>query len=267
MEKFKLLLLAAIAFVASNVLTSCSGDEKDSPDPGNGGKCVISNVIWSDPSGTTETYSDFKFDKNGYITEYTGKNIYGNWQMKYKYNSSNIVIDDSEVGEMAIYQLKNGLVVYARDFWDDEFEYGYDNNNNLTSIKRIREDWFLNCTWENGNIVSYTVSNRNSPEDQYDTKTYTIEYNNYRNSLHILPVEIFDGYLDSDDGFMVDPLLCSKGYFGNMPKNLPAKIFSENTYNFEFSYAEFNSYGYPSTMTILDLNYSESDSYKFLWSE
>lgn len=274
MKRFRFLFFAIITLFANCMFIACS-DDKDSPDnpdaPGKG-KCVISEValITEDYSAL---FSNFRFDKEGRITDYKLKysdqsETYGD---KYTYSSSIIRVEDNEGEVMATYILDNGLIVSAQDYWDNRWEYIYDSNKHITTIKEYNSPSHtvtVTCNWENNNLISYTY------HGEYVDLNTSITYTDTNNSLNIFPVELSDGYLDCDDGRIFDAVLCSEGYFGNMPAKLPSTIVSESYYDYkkELTYSDFNKYGYPSTMKYTSYDTRDdatgiTKTYKFTWSK
>lgn len=278
MKKFKFSFFAIMTIIANCMFVAC-GDDKDNPDnpekPGSA-KCVISEVaIIDEEDGDTGLFSNFKFDKDGRITNYKlqysyDSEIFGD---SYTYTSSVIRVTDQDNDVMATYTLENGLIVAAKDYWDNRWEYTYDSNKHITTIKAYDESSsepiIYTCNWENGNLVSY-----NRKIDEGFERTYTVKYNDHENTLKIFPVDIFDGYLDCDDGRIFDAILCSQGYFGAMPSKLMSEILGnfDGGYSkgYKFNYADFNKYGYPAQMTTVYLNAEDNgetinDTYKFTW--
>lgn len=270
MKKFKFLVIATIAMFANCVLSSCSGDDKDSPDNPEKGKTTISEVTIVDEYGMV-FFSNFRFDNDKRIISYELKNTEDPdvYRYNYTYTSSTIRVDNENGDVIAFYNVENGLIVSGRDYWNHTWEYEYDEQKHIVTVKKQYSgdapDTYT-CVWKDGNLISYKTVNSSG------SFNHTITYTDQVNSLHIFPVDILDGYLDCDDGIF-DAVLCSEGYFGNMPANLPLIITDDDSIygtKYEFSYSGYNKHGYPSKM-IVNCSQIDYDSwgytYNFSWSE
>lgn len=274
--KRKPFLNVLIAILGSSTFTSCSNDDDENvPDSPNSGKCRISSancetVDPNDPDyGWISRYSDFKFGSNGMIEGYKAERSDDDyvWNERYSYSSNSIRVGDED-GTIVTYNLENGLITSAEDMWNHTWNYVYDDDKHL--VKIIDGDWTYTCTWKEGNLISYEKTS------EWANLSNSISYTNKINTLGFLPVEIYDEFLDDDDGRMFDSILCAQGYFGEMPNNLPSKAVgntvSEGQETIQINYSDFNKYGYPEVMNV-DFYYgssgtiSFSKNYKFTWDK
>lgn len=256
--KRKSFLYVLISLLGCIALTSCNNDDGNEPDSSNSGKCRIVSAQCEE-DGWFTYYSDFKFDSNGMIESYKGEsddNVW--WNERYVYSSNYIKVMDEDGKITVTYNLENGLITSAKDRWENKWDYIYDDDNHIVKIK-YSDSGSYTCTWNDGNLVSY---------EEYGS-FYSISYTANANTIAFFPVDIYDAFLDNDDGRMIDSILCAQGYFGKMPNNLPSKIVrngEEDT--IEISYPDFNKEGYPETMKVDGYGiYSGSTIYKFVWSK
>lgn len=266
--KRKSFLYVLITFLGFSALSSCSNDDGNEPDSSElpSGKCRITSancetIDYDDPDyGWITYYSNFKFDSNGQIESYTTKlsddrDYTG--KEHYSYSSNFIRVEDEDGATIVRYNLENGLIATGEDRWGNSWSYIYDNDNHI--IKIIDGNRAFSCTWKEGNLISFTMP---------DNTVMNVSYTNNSNTLSFLPI----GGFSSDDR-MIDNILCSEGYFGKMPNNLPSAITGKDDldrdYANKISYNDFNKYGYPQTLK-LDYYYSSqlgySETYHFEWS-
>ncbi len=177
----------------------------------------------------------------------------------YTYSSNFIRVEDEDGATIVRYNLENGLIATGEDRWGNSWSYIYDNDNHI--IKIIDGNRAFSCTWKEGNLISFTMP---------DNTVMNVSYTNNSNTLSFLPI---GGFSMGSDERMLDNILCSEGYFGKMPNNLPSAITGKDDrdqdYANKISYFDFNKYGYPQTLK-LDYYYSSqlgySETYKFEWS-
>lgn len=252
-------------------LTSCSDDKDDDSGSSNGNTCKIESVVFESiyESGSvyTDYYNDFKFDQSGNIISYAlsiqDDYSYEAAEKKYAYSSSSIsIIEDNTT--TATYAMNDGRIVSAYDNHDNKWTYIYDSANKLVKIEEDRIDEedvkVYDCKWQDGNIVSYTESYGDHSVE------FAVSYTDSENHIGFMPVDALSGYLDSFGGeIMFDSILCAEGYFGVMPKNLPSKISSTDSYeSLSISYSDFNKHGYPAKMTVVESG--ESQKYTYVWT-
>lgn len=253
-------------------LTSCS-DDKDGDEPNSPGanECRIESVIWDSGYDVSE-FSDFKFDNSGNVISYQysySDEPFGDvkYVESYSYNTSSITVKNSDNGRiMVTYTLENGIITSAVDYWDNRWEYSYDADKRLKTVRET-DGSVYECSWKDGNLISYTE------KDSYEEQEYAVSYSENDNKIGFMPVDMDDAYLDlGSDGRMFDAILCAEGYFGEMPKKLPSRISCNGSQEAAtLTYSGFNKYGYPSRMTVErvadDGEKGKPETYTMTWSE
>lgn len=270
MRESKILLMTICATVCLSFV-SCGNDKGDEPGAVGGKQCRITAVKCETtdyvyPSDEeTSYYSNFQYEDDK-IAGYSYDIKYGDDSTsgKSSYSYSTSTISAKKDGKtLATYTLENNLIVSGKDYWGKKWTYCYDSDNHLTEIKDKNGDILFDCEWKDGNLIAY--------QDKSRDKTYTITYSGQTNTLGFLPVEIYDEYLDGDDGRMLDAILCAEGYFGKMPDKFPSKVVGNGDIKQEtaISYSELNKYGYPAKMVVEYFYNREhwSDTYTFSWDK
>lgn len=228
----------SMTFIVMSVcalFSSCSKDDdkKNEPDAPKVAMAVSSMFGGYDGEEQYCYFRDVTYDDQGRPMSYRDNN--GN-QVTYTYSDSKIVKKTSDWEEE--YTLVNGLIT---SMWGDVCKY--DNDKQLINIGGSP------ITWSNGNPVKL-----------WDGEvSYTYDYYAEANTLACFQTNAFSITFIGDD-----LLLQSVGFYGALPKNMLKSMIEDGITTHTFTYSDYNEYGYPCTMKIIDRD-EDVQTYKFSW--
>lgn len=176
-----------------------------------------------------------------------------------QYSDSTVIVREGkpEYGKGTIFLVSDGLVkrsISNTTSTREEWQYSYNNSNQLISeIKSdTPPDYNYYYHWINGNIArvdSYRYF------EYYDEPNVLGTYQSYCFSL-----SFFQPGRDT-----CSLPLVNAGLFGAIPKNMLKAIYSNWKKEYEFYYFDYNEYGYPCTMVMVDCSDYETQTYEFTW--
>lgn len=227
----KLLKLTSLGFAAlCFVMTSCS-DDNDGPEVSTSAEPTVDNVFTEGLPASVDG-ATFTTNEKGQVTKIVdGDEVitfeYGTFSSRAaEYNVAMRYSDNNYPDEgWTIYMQLNsqGFVSHALQVYkDDEYEndtwdFGYNADGQLTSLKRSEGEDDYEITYANGNIVKVTEI-----DEDDDPYVYTFSYTNDKFTT---PVENTYNLMLFDDMFEIDMdemgIAYYAGLLGKSTKNLP----------------------------------------------
>lgn len=213
--------LCSIA-LCSLTLTSCGGDDDANDSHGGGGGYTskrILSVLTDDNGAQFNNY--FTYDKQGRVVSVKKNSIDGtstNTTIRtYTYTDTKIIreIIGEVYGNIKSFYLSDGRIVREESIDGSRsivYVYTYDNNGFIltrTSYTDNIKSGIRNYKWENGNLIEESISGRKV------VYTYT-------------NIPWLKGMFSCYEEDYWDPVLRGMGYYGNLPKCLPATISRDN---------------------------------------
>ena len=227
----KLLILTALIIPFT---ISCGDDgENDGSNPTNDKR--ISKIV-EETQSTIREYS-FTYDDKGRIiemevnansanqaTKYKRFYQYGEFLIISKAERSNSNYQSPYSESSHTYTISDGKIVLDTESYNTasrKTAFTYDSNGYLQSILQYPfadsdEHSISNLIWENGNVTTWKYL-------EYDFKDW--EYTDMLWPKGIL-FDVMNSIIPN-----TDPILLSKGYYGNLPKNLLSR-YNNNTYQY-----------------------------------
>lgn len=220
------------------VITGCSDDDKNNEEPNSPKVAMAVSSMYGGYDGEEQELwlKDVTYDNQGRPVSYTNSS---GQKVSYTYSDTKIVRQCAGYSEE--FQLSNGLIV--KDSYGTN--YKYDGNNQLTSIAGD-----FTIKWSDGNPKSSVV----------DGETETFDYYTDANILGCLQSIAYSiEFIGTGE-----PLLQAAGFFGSLPKNMLKSVYYEGSLSQTFTYSDYNEYGYPCTMKIVDYD-DDVQTYTFTW--
>ncbi len=257
MEKLKYLSFALLIALCAGFV-SCSDDDEGETTSGVPKPSVVKRLVKvTDYNDSRQYQYDIQYDANGRVNKVIETEEmfydYGTGTVReyaYTYSPSQITVTETNSyghSSTETYNLSNGLISECKG----EYTCSYDNGR----IAKWREvDGGSNTfTWSGGNITK-TV--------RYDSgRSMTYEYSDKYDYGRIVGVVFESNSILYDD---LDGYLVMQGFYGTTPTHLPlgGSLITESGYE-AFNY-EFDSDGYPTSVTRYCDGY-ESCTFTLTW--
>lgn len=231
-ERFKTMMFALFAVLASLSLSSCGDDENETKAPN---MPSVKMVCTSYSRELHEPYEIFtheiQYDSKGRVIKYDN--------ITYKYESGMIFTSRNEIyvlssdglisKKIAANGSGEGIVLY-------DYEDGYLVRIHGRDGAPDAYNWYYK--WEDGNMVLFSFGVH--PDALKEGDSYLIY--NYTDMPNVIPSFQADAGRYFDE---IDIMLQYCGFFGKRPKNLLKEIvYSENNKP-QYIYYDYNEYGYP----------------------
>ena len=242
MKKLFLIVAAMFAVVS---FSACSDDDEN----GEGSNTsIVSQIIQQDEDGETLVWK-FDYDNQGRVVKMT----YGDEYTKFTYSGNKVTITEYYMGENLVYNAalnEQGYITTVNDTDGSVSNYSYDKNGYLSKLS-WGSDGYLQCTWNNGDLI-------NEHRTGSDPMDYNYEYTNYTGKQNIDIFAFVYGYAHVDDPEFIGAV----GLVGRKNAHLIKSFASRDGGDMSFDY-ELDGNGNPTKVTMT--SQYETTIYKILY--